>query len=820
MKTMTLVLSFLICTIPVAAQSQWEEITASSNPNRPNIAIATTVYAFGDTVLVLDYSQDLLFVSTNSGSSWVSRAVPGPCAPIFFLNGTYGWALKDANPGVMYKTTNGGVSWQQGFTFNIDMSGSRPDEIEFVSQNVGYIIGQNWYVYKTTDGGSTFALVKSNTSTESYFALTFINENLGWVTGHSVPPPINANVWRTTNGGSSWDSQSTATYPYNTRHEAIDALDPNNVWCGGLNDAWLLFASSNAGASFQSVQVDTVFTSRQLQMLSSTEVWGLHDEFLIHTATAGPPFLKIYLPGSLLRHMFFQSSDSGWVAAGAKVWHYHPQWVGADIQWYPMPSLNTPRVRACAEVLNDEVYVFGGRTGPTPLSSTEKFSGAWQTQSSMSQGRYEFSSAVVANKIYAIGGQANGTPLSSVEAFDGSSWTSAASLPVPLYDFDGAVVNNVYYSFGGITNVGTGTTPIQFDNKVRSFNPSVGWTQLDDIPSPNGFTPRAGYTCVATDTFIYILGGAHASTFGSAATYYNEVWRYNPNGVQNSRFSPMLSMAINRVNFPAISVDNYIYAIGGVNNSPGDSRQVVERTNNGYTTWTSVNDQPDLIVESASIARTSIGIYLCAINSAQPTVCYSSVPPWYPVELSTFIARRVKPTEVCLTWVTSTETNNYGFEVQRRLKRFNTFMTIGFVHGHETTNEEWTYTYDDSHGSADECYYRLKAIDNEGKYTYSPEVCVEAAIIGDQNKMALSGFLIAPNPVSNEANVFFTMKNEDYVSIRLYDNLGRLVRCEELGWQASGTHSYRLNAVDLVNGHYWLKISSMEGSAVAPVYKY
>ena len=64
-----------------------------------------------------------------------------------------------------------------------------------------------------------------------------------------------------------------------------------------------------------------------------------------------------------------------------------------------------------------------------------------------------------------------------------------------------------------------------------------------------------------------------------------------------------------------------------------------------------------------------------------------------PVELSSFIAN-VNGTDVNLSWSTVTETNNNGFEVQR--KSGTEFVTIGFVKGKGTTIEIQNYSFTDS----------------------------------------------------------------------------------------------------------------------------
>src|SRR5690606_41827240 len=63
-----------------------------------------------------------------------------------------------------------------------------------------------------------------------------------------------------------------------------------------------------------------------------------------------------------------------------------------------------------------------------------------------------------------------------------------------------------------------------------------------------------------------------------------------------------------------------------------------------------------------------------------------------PVELSSFTAVTEK-NDVILNWSTASETNNQGFEIQRRSK--GEFERVGFVEGKGTTTEIQHYVFKD-----------------------------------------------------------------------------------------------------------------------------
>ena len=99
-----------------------------------------------------------------------------------------------------------------------------------------------------------------------------------------------------------------------------------------------------------------------------------------------------------------------------------------------------------------------------------------------------------------------------------------------------------------------------------------------------------------------------------------------------------------------------------------------------------------------------------------------------PVELTSFTARADYGV-VELQWITATETNNQGFEIERARLRSSNYVEaswerIGFVEGKGTTTEIQSYSFTDK-PEPGKYKYRLKQIDYDGTFAYSPEVEAE-----------------------------------------------------------------------------------------------
>lgn len=113
-----------------------------------------------------------------------------------------------------------------------------------------------------------------------------------------------------------------------------------------------------------------------------------------------------------------------------------------------------------------------------------------------------------------------------------------------------------------------------------------------------------------------------------------------------------------------------------------------------------------------------------------------------PVVLISFTGKS-QENEVWLTWQTSSETNNAGFEIEKSADA-KAFAKIGFVDGNEDSKVVKAYRFVDS-DPLPTTYYRLKQLDREverqdGKFEYSRIISV---------KRTEERFVIYPNPASN-----------------------------------------------------------------------
>ncbi|GAA4050501.1 hypothetical protein GCM10022409_41590 [Hymenobacter glaciei] len=141
-----------------------------------------------------------LYTTTDAGQTWTRLLSLGTRTvnKLLFTSATTGWAGTDTG---LYRTTNGGQTWAYVPTYNgYGSTGAAIHDVQFVTPQVGYVVGAGALINKTTNGGATW------TSTHNYYfksysmrAVSFSTPDSGMVVGDSYAK------WTTSNGGATWN---------------------------------------------------------------------------------------------------------------------------------------------------------------------------------------------------------------------------------------------------------------------------------------------------------------------------------------------------------------------------------------------------------------------------------------------------------------------------------------------------------------------------------------------------------------------------------------------------------------------------------------
>lgn len=144
-----------------------------------------------------------------------------------------------------------------------------------------------------------------------------------------------------------------------------------------------------------------------------------------------------------------------------------------------------------------------------------------------------------------------------------------------------------------------------------------------------------------------------------------------------------------------------------------------------------------------------------------------------PVELVSFSTNVVENT-VRLSWATASETNNFGFDVEKSGDGL-LFAKIGFVPGSGTTTQPQSYSFVESNVRPGKHFYRLKQIDTDGAFEHSN--VIEATVLPPSR---FSLFQNYPNPFNPETRIRLDIPNlqgeKVRVQLSVYNLFGQLVR--------------------------------------------
>ena len=146
----------------------------------------------------------------------------------------------------------------------------------------------------------------------------------------------------------------------------------------------------------------------------------------------------------------------------------------------------------------------------------------------------------------------------------------------------------------------------------------------------------------------------------------------------------------------------------------------------------------------------------------------NAMPVPLAVAFLSFSAEVTAEEEVHLQWRTTNEIDHLGFEIERK-SITGTWMKLGFIENKETNQPEIEYVFTDKNPEKNN-YYRLKQIDMDGTFSYSPIKLVEL------EKILVSKIEVSPNPFRNAIQLNVISSSEQALKVDIFNANGQKIK--------------------------------------------
>ena len=398
-----------------------------------------------------------------------------------------------------------------------------------------------------------------------------------------------------------------------------------------------------------------------------------------------------------------------------------------------------------------------------------------------------------------------------------NSWFRIAqSIPISYFDEVQVIPNG--YIFTSVFNMGTGGV-------FRSTDEGVTW-------QPTSYAGFGAVDIGINSNGVMFLGNYTASWYG--------IQRSFDLGMNWEWIIPYIAAS-------ALEYLNDGSVLAGALESPSTDAGIYKSTNNGNT-WFNTNtfndwnnDFPDFVLDTnddiyVSVSGTQQGVYISIDSGVSwdfkglsnvDVFCLAIDSSGYvyagtgsngifrmpgrttPVELISFSAV-VNKSDVELSWITATELNNSGFEVERKAplnpykgETFENWKSIGFVPGRGTTTESTAYSYTDKNLSSGSYNYRLKQIDYDGLFKYynlneTIKIINQFSFILEQNY---------PNPFNPATTISYSIPEDGIVTLKVFDALGTELTTLVNEEKSAGEYVIKFDAREISSGTYFYKLN-------------
>jgi hypothetical protein len=307
---MTLVISYLF--IPGNITSQWTQQVSGSTFDMHTIHFLNENTGFlGSAIAVHEIDTNFvggeIIRTTNGGADWQRVLINSEfrLKSFYFIDQNTGYAIGGSyiSRGILYKTTDGGITWQDNLN---SFFYQHFYNMYFGNQFTGYLSSFNG-LYKTTNAGAnwdlTLTMTIPNVNYPSYRRIFFFDVNTGFFLSDS------GNIFKTTNQGINWVI-SYVNPDFSFRD--INFINSNTGFIVGLNGVYL--KTTNQGAVWNSVNIGTSSSLYSIKFTNALIGYLAKENGVLKTTDGGNTWQEVLQQGNdTLFSAFFLNPEVGFV---------------------------------------------------------------------------------------------------------------------------------------------------------------------------------------------------------------------------------------------------------------------------------------------------------------------------------------------------------------------------------------------------------------------------------------------------------------------------------------------------------------------------
>jgi photosystem II stability/assembly factor-like uncharacterized protein len=733
------------------------------DPSNPNVIYAGTGEA---TYSIVSYYGAGLLKTTDGGNSWANYTNGLPLRTYFAKlainpGNTNNLVAALGNSG-LYGSTNGGVNWTL-------LAAGRCDDVVFSpTGDTAFAVGSGiGGLRRSTNGGATFSVFGSGlaSGTRTNFDLCPVNPSIMYAAVYSGS---SVTVFKSSNYGANWTQLSSGyqgSQAWYDLYIRVNPKNPDHVYLGTID----VYRSTNGGSSFTNITNGyaggNVHVDQHYAFFhpSDQNTWvALNDGGIWRTTNNGTSFVNLNQNLTLTQFYRIAASpfDPGRILGGTQ--DNGTQQTFSTLNW--AAAFGGDGGEVCFNPFNSNFIIGetqnGGlrRTtngGITWVSATSGLSGnsAWVAPIEVhpnNSGEFYtarqsvFRSTNNGGSWTAISGNINGTSAVRELAISKSN-------PSIIYATSG---NSVFKSTDGGVNFNNVTTGLP----GRTITSVYVHPQNSDVTflTFSGFdTPKVYKTTNGGNSWISISGNL-------PDTPVNDIFIYPDSAVYRNTY------------FAATDIGIFM-------------------TLNDGASWSEVAGLPNTVIMHLDYSPSN---QMLRAGTHGRGVYEALIDLIVPVELASFSAQ-ADNRDIILNWSTATETNNAGFEVERKFKNLD-WESIGYIEGKGTTTESQYYSFKDNFDYVSyngRILYRLKQIDYDGSYEYSKQVYADVNFVPGEYSLSQN----YPNPFNPSTTIRYTIPLESEVRVVILNSLGQEIAelvneinnpgFYEVNWNAEGYSS-------------------------------